>query len=74
MIDGFKEASFGADGKRLVPRIPDVPEIPPDFALISRLQWGFYSVLTMLRARANWHRMLPPLIYEDEPTPIAQPS
>jgi len=44
----------------IIPRIPRLPPVPADFTFISRLQWGFYSVLTMLRARANWYRMLPP--------------
>ncbi len=36
-----------------------MPQIPADFTFIGRLQWGFYSVLTRMRATANWHRTLP---------------
>lgn len=42
-----------------VPKIEDVPRIPADYTFMNRLQWGFYSVLTTLRARVNWHRQLP---------------
>src|SRR5262249_21079252 len=55
-LDGVRKLVFA--GRRL-PRIPDLPALPADFAFVSRLQWRFSSVLTMLRARANWHRMLP---------------
>jgi hypothetical protein len=56
-LRGVKDAVFS---KGALPRIPDLPEVRPEFTLLSRLQWGFYSVMTMLGARGNWHRMLPP--------------
>jgi predicted unusual protein kinase regulating ubiquinone biosynthesis (AarF/ABC1/UbiB family) len=43
--------------KRL--RLRDLPSPPADFTFISRLQWGFYSVLTQLRARNRWRDLLP---------------
>lgn len=46
-------------GKGRLPRIPKLPPMPGDYTFINRLQWGFYSVLTRLRARVNWHQMLP---------------
>jgi predicted unusual protein kinase regulating ubiquinone biosynthesis (AarF/ABC1/UbiB family) len=46
-------------GKGRLPRIPKLPPMPGDYTFINRLQWGFYSVLTRLRARVNWHRLLP---------------
>ncbi len=60
MIDGMNKMVFK---KGFLPRIPNLPSVPPDFTFISRLQWGFYSVLTLLGARGNWHRMVPKSIY-----------
>ncbi len=45
--------------KGKLPRIPNLPPVPADFTFISRVQWGFYSVLTILGATGNWHRLLP---------------
>jgi predicted unusual protein kinase regulating ubiquinone biosynthesis (AarF/ABC1/UbiB family) len=56
VLDGVKKAVF-AEG--VLPRIPDLPPIPADFTFLNRLLVGFYSVLAMLRAEGNWHRMLP---------------
>jgi len=61
VLDGLKKTAFA---KGRIPRIPDLPPAPADFTFLSRLQWGFYSVLTMLRAKANWHRMLPSQLRE----------
>jgi predicted unusual protein kinase regulating ubiquinone biosynthesis (AarF/ABC1/UbiB family) len=55
MLNGMKKMMFA----HRIPRIPDLPSVPADFTFLSRLQWGFYSVLTRLRAGGNWHRMLP---------------
>jgi len=56
VLDGARETVFG---KGKLPHIPDVPQVPPDYTFINRLQWGFYSVLSMLGARVNWHALLP---------------
>ncbi|MBX3274926.1 MAG: AarF/ABC1/UbiB kinase family protein [Sandaracinaceae bacterium] len=42
-----------------IPRLEAPPRIPADYTFLNRLQWGFFSVLTALRARVNWHRLLP---------------
>ena len=31
--------------------------LPPDYLLLNRIQWGVNSILGRLRARANWHRI-----------------
>jgi predicted unusual protein kinase regulating ubiquinone biosynthesis (AarF/ABC1/UbiB family) len=59
MLNGVNKMVF----KGFVPRIPNLPSVPADFTFISRLQWGFYSVLTSLRANGNWHRMLAGAVY-----------
>jgi predicted unusual protein kinase regulating ubiquinone biosynthesis (AarF/ABC1/UbiB family) len=56
-IDAKKKLMF-ADGRRL-PKIPKMPPLPGDYVFLNRLQWGFYSVLTRLRAKFNWYRLLP---------------
>ncbi len=56
MIEGKRELVFA--GGRL-PRIPRIPPMPAGYTFINRLQWGFYSVLTRLRSRFNWHVLLP---------------
>ncbi len=56
MIEGKKQLIFGEGG---MPRIPKMPPMPAGYTFINRLQWGFYSVLTQLRARFNWHELLP---------------
>ena len=43
----------------VLPTLSKMPATPPNFTFISRVRWGFYSVLTMLRARGNWNRALP---------------
>jgi predicted unusual protein kinase regulating ubiquinone biosynthesis (AarF/ABC1/UbiB family) len=57
VLDGIKQTVF--QGRKL-PRIPDIPPVPADYTFINRLQWGFFSILTMLDAEINWHRLLPP--------------
>jgi predicted unusual protein kinase regulating ubiquinone biosynthesis (AarF/ABC1/UbiB family) len=32
--------------------------LPPDYLLLNRIQWGVNSILGRLRARANWHRIM----------------
>lgn len=56
MVEGKRELIFGG-GK--MPRIPKMPPMPAGYTFINRLQWGFYSVLTRLRAEFNWHELLP---------------
>lgn len=56
LLDGKRQIVFG-DGR--IPHIPKIPASPGDYTFINRLQWGFYSILTRLRARVNWHRLLP---------------
>ena len=56
MLEGKRELIFGG-GK--MPRIPKMPPMPAGYTFINRLQWGFYSVLTRLRAEFNWHALLP---------------
>ena len=56
LLEGKRKIVFG-DGR--IPHIPKIPASPGDYTFINRLQWGFYSVLTRLRARVNWHRLLP---------------
>jgi len=55
VLDGARETIFG----KRIPRLPNIPQVPPDYTFINRLQWGFYSVLSMLRAQVNWHALLP---------------
>ncbi len=55
-VEGKRALVFGG-GK--LPRIPKLPPMPPGYTFINRLQWGFYSVLTRLSARINWHALLP---------------
>lgn len=56
MVEGKRELIFGG-GK--MPRMPKMPPMPAGYTFINRLQWGFYSVLTRLRAEFNWHALLP---------------
>lgn len=56
VLEAKKELLFA---KGVIPRIPRLPPMPADYTFINRLQWGFFSVLTLLRARVNWHRLLP---------------
>ncbi len=46
-------------GKGKMPRGPKLPPMPAGYTIINRLQWGFYSVLTRLRANVNWNSVLP---------------
>ena len=32
--------------------------LPPDYLLLNRIQWGVNSILGRLGARGNWHRIL----------------
>ena len=56
VLDGARETVFG---KGKLPRLPEVPEVPADYTFINRLQWGFYAILAMLRARVNGYAQLP---------------
>jgi len=42
--------------------------LPPDFVLVNRLQWGLNSILTQLHATANWHRIVREYLYGDPPS------
>jgi predicted unusual protein kinase regulating ubiquinone biosynthesis (AarF/ABC1/UbiB family) len=53
-------------------KLRDLPTPPADFVLISRLQWGFYSVLTRLGATARWRDCLPPIVFEETPVLSAE--
>lgn len=55
VLDGARETVFG----KKIPRMPNIPQVPPDYTFLNRLQWGFYSILSMLRAQVNWHALLP---------------
>ncbi len=57
MVMRAKKDALFANGP--LPSIPKLPPMPVDYTFLNRLQWGFYSILTMLRARVNWHRLLP---------------
>lgn len=43
--------------------------IPSQWVLVNRLQWGTYAVLAKLGARANWRRKILPLLYGDDTPP-----
>ncbi|MCA9541115.1 MAG: AarF/ABC1/UbiB kinase family protein [Myxococcales bacterium] len=45
--------------KGIIPRMPKLPPLPVDYTMLNRLQFGFFSVLSHLRARVNWHAELP---------------
>ena len=47
--------------------------LPPDYLLLNRIQWGVNSILGRLRARANWHRIMHEL-WDDAPpaTPLGE--
>ena len=45
--------------------------LPPDYLLLNRIQWGVNSVLGRLRATANWHRIAREFWDDAEPaTPL----
>lgn len=47
--------------------------MPKDFLLVNRIQWGLYSILASLGCTANWHRIHRELYYGDAPsTPIGR--
>lgn len=48
--------------KGIIPRIPKLPPMPVDYTMLNRLQWGFFSVLTRMGARVDWHGELPEAI------------
>ena len=56
-----------------VPKIERIPRVPADYTFMNRLQWGFFSVLTTLRARVNWHRLLPAELREMAAAPRLEP-
>jgi predicted unusual protein kinase regulating ubiquinone biosynthesis (AarF/ABC1/UbiB family) len=41
--------------------------LPPDFVFVNRIQWGVYSILAQLQARANWHRIHREYLYDEPP-------
>ncbi|MCA9518526.1 MAG: AarF/ABC1/UbiB kinase family protein [Myxococcales bacterium] len=54
-------------GKGVMPRVPEVPPIPPDYTFLNRVQWGFYSILAILRAQVDWHALLPATLRDGLP-------
>ena len=47
--------------------------LPPDYLLLNRIQWGVNSILARLGARANWHRIALELMGEGPPaTPLGE--
>jgi len=42
--------------------------MPPDFVLANRIQWGVVSILTLLAATGNWHRIHRELVLGDPPS------
>jgi len=47
--------------------------MPPDFFLVNRIQWGVHSILAKLGASMNWHRIHRELLYGDPPsTPLGR--
>jgi predicted unusual protein kinase regulating ubiquinone biosynthesis (AarF/ABC1/UbiB family) len=42
--------------------------MPPDFVLVNRIQWGVESILGQLGATANWHRIQRELLFGDAPS------
>jgi predicted unusual protein kinase regulating ubiquinone biosynthesis (AarF/ABC1/UbiB family) len=48
--------------------------LPADYLLLNRIQWGVNSILGRLRATANWHRILVQEFWEDGPpaTPLGE--
>ncbi len=47
--------------------------MPADFALVNRIQWGLYSILSDLHATGNWHRIHREHLYGDRPaTPLGE--
>ena len=45
--------------KGIIPRIPKLPPLPVDYTFLNRLQWGFFSILTLLGEPVNLHALLP---------------
>ncbi len=41
--------------------------MPPDFVFVNRIQWGVVSVLSMLEATGNWHRIEREYVFGDPP-------
>jgi len=42
--------------------------LPPDYLLLNRIQWGVNSILGRLRANANWYRISDELLAEGPPS------
>lgn len=42
--------------------------MPADFVLVNRLQWGLNSILGQLHATGNWHRIMREYLYDDPPS------
>ncbi|MFT7581410.1 MAG: putative unusual protein kinase regulating ubiquinone biosynthesis (AarF/ABC1/UbiB family) [Myxococcota bacterium] len=63
VMEGTRETVFG---KGKMPRVPKIPEVPADYTFLNRLQWGFYSILTMLKARVDWRAQYPAEMWSAE--------
>ncbi len=72
MVEGKKDLMF-PDGRR-IPKVPKLPPMPADYLMVNRLQWGFFSVLTQLDARCDWHAQLPADMRAAASTSEARPS
>lgn len=47
--------------------------LPPDYLLLNRIQWGVNSILGRLHARANWHRISQEFVADGTPsTPLGE--
>jgi len=42
--------------------------MPADFVFVNRIQWGVYSLLAILGASANWHKIHRELVFGDPPS------
>jgi hypothetical protein len=42
--------------------------LPPDYLLLNRIQWGVNSILGRLRATANWYRISDEFLAEGQPS------
>ena len=41
--------------------------MPRDFVFVNRIQWGLYSLLAQLQARANWYRIMREYLADEPP-------
>ena len=58
VMQGKRDMLF-PNGRR-IPTVPKMPALPPDYVMVNRLQWGFFSILRELDATVNWYAELPP--------------